>query len=221
MQYMFLIYSAEGSGPQPGSPEFDALMAGYGAFTSEVKEAGKMKEGAPLQGVDTATTVRMRGGKPEVTDGPFEDFAQSAVYGGFTRRGPRAFGVGAVRKQRQHAFPSQFDQTACIGALAVRGGRVELEVSAMHDAADRRLERDQPRLRDGVCHGDGLDPERADAQDFGRRRQATKIRCRSCFALCETPAQKLDRVASSPDRYIVTREQLCEPVEHQCLVPRP
>ena len=48
MQYLFLIYSADGAGPQPGSPEFDAFMAGYGAFTNEVKEAGKMKEGAPL-----------------------------------------------------------------------------------------------------------------------------------------------------------------------------
>ena len=81
MQYMFLIYSADGAGPQPGSPEFGAFMAGYGAFTNEVKEAGKMKEGAPLQGIDTAATVRMRDGKPEVTDGPFAETKE--VLGGY------------------------------------------------------------------------------------------------------------------------------------------
>ena len=81
MQYMFLIYSAEGSGPQPGSPEFDDMMAGYGAFTKEVREAGKMKEGAPLQGIDSATTVRVRGGKADNVDGPFAETKE--VLGGY------------------------------------------------------------------------------------------------------------------------------------------
>ena len=71
MQYMFLIYSADDAGPKPGSAEFDSMMAGYGAFTKGVREAGVMKEGAPLQGVDTATTVRVRSGKTDVIDGPF------------------------------------------------------------------------------------------------------------------------------------------------------
>ncbi len=62
MQYMFLICSGEGSGPVGGSREFQEMMAGYGAFTQEVREAEIMKEGAPLQSVDTATTMRVRGG---------------------------------------------------------------------------------------------------------------------------------------------------------------
>ena len=81
MQYMFLIYSAEGAGPQPGSAEFDTMMQGYGAFTQEVREAGIMKEGAPLQGVDTATTVRLRNGKADAVDGPFAETKE--VLGGY------------------------------------------------------------------------------------------------------------------------------------------
>ena len=73
MQYMFLIYSASDAGPNPGSAEFDKMMAGYGAFSKDVQEAGIMKEGAPLQGVDSATTVRVRNGKIDAVDGPFSD----------------------------------------------------------------------------------------------------------------------------------------------------
>lgn len=71
MQYMMLICSAEGSGPEMGTPEMEKLMQGYGAFTEEVKSAGAYVDGNPLQGIDTATTVRVRGGKVETTDGPF------------------------------------------------------------------------------------------------------------------------------------------------------
>ena len=81
MQYMFLIYSAEGSGPAPESAEMGDLMAAYGAFTQEVREAGIMKEGAPLQGVSTATTVRVRDGKTETLDGPFAETKE--VLGGY------------------------------------------------------------------------------------------------------------------------------------------
>ena len=81
MQYMFLIYSAEGSDPAPGTPEFDQMMQGYHAFTEEVREAGIMREGAPLEPVDTATTVRVRNGAPNVVDGPFAETKE--VLGGY------------------------------------------------------------------------------------------------------------------------------------------
>ena len=73
MQYMLLIYNTEGAGPAPGTPEFDTLMAGYGEFTADIKSKGVMIAGDPLQGIETATTVRVRDGKTDIVDGPFAE----------------------------------------------------------------------------------------------------------------------------------------------------
>lgn len=81
MQYMLLIYSADGSGPKPETPEFAEMMQGYFAFTEEIKSAGAFEAGQPLQGVETATTVRIRNGKVEHTDGPFSETKE--ILGGY------------------------------------------------------------------------------------------------------------------------------------------
>ena len=73
MQYLCLIYSAEGSGPQPGTPEYGAFMKGYGDFTTKVREDGKLVSADALQPIATATTVAVRNGKTEIVDGPFAE----------------------------------------------------------------------------------------------------------------------------------------------------
>lgn len=73
MQYMCLIYSADDAGPQPGSPEFGALLQEYQVFTDEVKNSGKLVHADALQPVNTATTVTLENGKKEITDGPFAE----------------------------------------------------------------------------------------------------------------------------------------------------
>ena len=81
MKYMLLIYAAEDSGPKTGSPEWEADMGGYFAFTDELVKAGAMVAGAPLEGAHTATTVRVRNGKSSVIDGPFAETKE--VLGGY------------------------------------------------------------------------------------------------------------------------------------------
>ncbi len=81
MQYMFLIYSADDTGPQPGTPEWGALMTGYKEFNDEVSATGVLVAGQPLQGIETASTVRVRSGKTETTDGPFAETRE--VLGGY------------------------------------------------------------------------------------------------------------------------------------------
>lgn len=73
MQYMCLIYSTDGTGPQPGTPEFGPFLKSYMDFTQTVKADGKFVAGDALQSVSTATTVSVRGGKTETMDGPFAE----------------------------------------------------------------------------------------------------------------------------------------------------
>jgi len=71
MQYLLLSYSDPATDPAYGTPEFQAMMGGYFAFNDRLKADGAYVSGDALQGVHTATSLRLRGGKVETMDGPF------------------------------------------------------------------------------------------------------------------------------------------------------
>jgi hypothetical protein len=73
MQYMLLIYSDPATEPTYGTPEFQAMMGGYFALNERLKADGAWVAGDALQGVQTATSLRLRGGKVETMDGPFAE----------------------------------------------------------------------------------------------------------------------------------------------------
>jgi len=73
MQYMCLIYSNEGEGPQPGTQDFGTYMQGYQTFTADMAATKKMVHADALQPIATATTVSVRDGKTITTDGPFAE----------------------------------------------------------------------------------------------------------------------------------------------------
>ncbi len=73
MQYLMLIYSNETEEPCPGNAEGDAYMKEYFDFTNDMKETKRHLGSNALQPVATATTVRVRDGKTETTDGPFAE----------------------------------------------------------------------------------------------------------------------------------------------------
>ncbi len=81
MQYAMLIYDEDGSRPEPPTEAFKEMMAGYFALSEEVQANGMFQAGAGLQGVDAATTVRVRGGKIATTDGPYAETKEQL--GGF------------------------------------------------------------------------------------------------------------------------------------------
>ena len=73
MQYMLLIYNDPAREPAYGTPEFEGMMGSYFALNQRMKADGVLVSGEGLQGIDTATSIRLRGGKLETMDGPFAE----------------------------------------------------------------------------------------------------------------------------------------------------
>jgi hypothetical protein len=73
MNYMILIYGDPAREPAYGSPEFDKMMAGYTVANRKMQADGVIRSGDGLQGVDTAKSLRVRGGKVKTMDGPFAE----------------------------------------------------------------------------------------------------------------------------------------------------
>ncbi|HWI74738.1 MAG TPA: YciI family protein [Baekduia sp.] len=64
---MLLIYVPTDAEPDP------AMHGAWMQYTADLQAAGAMVAGDGLQGLDTATTVRVRDGETLVTDGPFAE----------------------------------------------------------------------------------------------------------------------------------------------------
>lgn len=73
MEYMLLIYSSEEEAKKMSPAEGQQMFQEYMAFTQDLTKSGKNKGGAPLERTAAATTVRVRNGKTQVTDGPFAE----------------------------------------------------------------------------------------------------------------------------------------------------
>ncbi len=73
MKYAFTIYGDESQRAAATEEEQLAMSQAYGAVTQEMEEKGVFVAGDGLYPTQTATTVRVRGGDREVTDGPFAE----------------------------------------------------------------------------------------------------------------------------------------------------
>ncbi|QEG40899.1 YciI family protein [Roseimaritima ulvae] len=70
MKYMLLIYGEEDSWTED---ERQACMIESMAISRELQSQSKLLASAPLHSVDTATSVRVREGRRQITDGPFAE----------------------------------------------------------------------------------------------------------------------------------------------------
>lgn len=73
MKFLLTLYAAPGAEPAYGTPEFETMMGEYFSLTGRAKDAGTFLAGEGLQGVETATTLRKRGGVVETVEGPFAE----------------------------------------------------------------------------------------------------------------------------------------------------
>lgn len=69
MQFLALIYSTEGQ----DDVDMETLFSQYGIFGEEAGAAGVLGGGNALEAISTATSVRVRNGQMELTDGPFAE----------------------------------------------------------------------------------------------------------------------------------------------------
>jgi hypothetical protein len=70
MRYMLLIYQDE---QVLNDAAREACYVKSAGLARDLHQAGKFRGASPLQSIATATSVKMRGGKRFVTDGPFAE----------------------------------------------------------------------------------------------------------------------------------------------------
>ena len=73
MQYLLLIYANEQDAAKLNQAELGEVLGEYRTFTESIAKSGHYKGGNRLKPTNTATTVRVRGGKRQATDGPFAE----------------------------------------------------------------------------------------------------------------------------------------------------
>jgi len=73
MKYLLLIYGNEADFAGMSEAEQGQVFGEYMAYSSAIKKSGHYIGGEALQPVATATTVRLKNGKPLTTDGPFAE----------------------------------------------------------------------------------------------------------------------------------------------------
>jgi len=73
MKYLCLAYEEELKLNRLSSDEWDALRRETLDYVQALRESGHLLTAEPLQSVETAVTVRIRGGKLSLTDGPFAE----------------------------------------------------------------------------------------------------------------------------------------------------
>jgi hypothetical protein len=81
MKYICLAYEEEGKLNDLSKSEWDHLRAETLAYVEKLRKNGHLLATEPLQSVATATTLRVRGGKVSITDGPFAETKETL--GGF------------------------------------------------------------------------------------------------------------------------------------------
>lgn len=81
MKYLCLLYEDESAWNAMTPKEVEGVMAAYNTFTEDIIKSGNMVSGEALQPTQTASTVRVRNGKMQTTDGPFAETKEQL--GGF------------------------------------------------------------------------------------------------------------------------------------------
>ncbi|MEO8620268.1 MAG: YciI family protein [bacterium] len=81
MQFMVLIYNDPTLLDALPKPEFNSTMRECLSHADELRQEGHLIESRMLQGASTARSIRVRGGRQTIYDGPFTEAKE--ILGGF------------------------------------------------------------------------------------------------------------------------------------------
>jgi len=73
MQYMLLLYASESERQRSSEAEAAAAQRDRQTLAAELARTGKHRSSHALENTASATTVRLRGGKTLLCDGPFAE----------------------------------------------------------------------------------------------------------------------------------------------------
>lgn len=116
MKYLCMAYEEEGKLNALSKTEWDSLRNETLAYLEELKQGGHIIAAEALQSVRTSTTIRVRGGRVSITDGPFAETKEQL--GGF-------FLVNAADLNEAIRIASRWP-SARIGSIEVRPIEIEL-----------------------------------------------------------------------------------------------
>ena len=125
MKFMLLIYNDRNLLDALPPPEFEATMRECLAHADELRREGHLIESQMLEGTETAKSLRIRNGRPKVTDGPFAEAKE--VLGGFNL-------IEAADMDEAIRIAAQFPwaRTGCVEIRPVRDiGAVRQRVGAV------------------------------------------------------------------------------------------
>jgi hypothetical protein len=124
VKYLCLAYEEEAKLDALSASEWDSLRRETLAYVDELRENGGLIAAHALQSVRTASTVRVREGKPWVTDGPFAETKETL--GGF-------FLIDAKDMDEATRIASRWP-SARLGSIEVRPIEETLRVESRYGA---------------------------------------------------------------------------------------
>ena len=73
MRYLLMIYASEAGENTMSAEETGKIMQAYGAYTEALQKSGALLGAERLRPTADATSVRVKGGKNEVLNGPYAE----------------------------------------------------------------------------------------------------------------------------------------------------
>jgi hypothetical protein len=113
MQYILLIYNDPQLLDALPSGQGDAMMRDCLGHADQLRRDGKLLQSQMLEAPDRAKAVRIRGGKPIITDGPFAEAKE--VLGGFN-----LIEADSLEEAVEIALGFPWARTGCVEVRPVR-----------------------------------------------------------------------------------------------------